>query len=134
MSTTKPTAKEINQLATCVVKGMNQSDAFRKVFPNVKYKDSSIHCEASKLFSKPKVIQRIEELKIKFAEKAEEKALYTLEEAVKDLTRAMDRADELGQTSTIVSAVMGKAKLMGMLVDKVENQNQEPKINIILNN
>ena len=78
-----------------LVKGKSQREAYREAYPNSKkWKDTSVDTEASKLLKKPKVLQRYLELREEREQEHKEKALYTLEEAVKDLKQLKDLAME----------------------------------------
>lgn len=47
-----------------ILNGGNSSEAYRKAYPtSVKWKDSAVHVEASKLLNNTKVLLRVEELK-----------------------------------------------------------------------
>lgn len=49
-----------------------------------------------------------------------DKTLYTLEEAIEELEAIRGQAETAGQFSAAVSSVMGKAKLTGLDVQKVD--------------
>lgn len=62
----------------------------------------------------PKIELRVEELK----KRALKRYDLTVDDIVEELEDARKIARELGQSSAMVSASMGKAKLFGMIVDK----------------
>lgn len=74
---------------------------------------------ASRLLSKAIVAARVTELQAKVAEKAEITAL----DIVRQLDEDRQLAVSLGQSSAAVSATMGKAKLLGLIVDKADVTN-----------
>ena len=47
----------------CIIKGMNQTDAYREAFDTLKMKEETIWSNASRLIKNSKVIARLEELK-----------------------------------------------------------------------
>lgn len=83
--------------AQAIADGMTQADAYRAAYDTKRMKDSSIHCNASKLMADAKVAQRVAALKAKMAEKA----LWTREMSVKALVGAYKE----GNASVKVSAV-----------------------------
>jgi predicted SPOUT superfamily RNA methylase MTH1 len=56
-------------------------------------------------------------------ERLQKKADVTIETIAQELEDARKKAADLGQPAAMVSASMGKAKLYGLLVDKVESEN-----------
>lgn len=52
------------------VENGNQSESYRRAYPNSKkWKSDSVNCEASKLMSNTKVLQRVKELQAQLSEK-----------------------------------------------------------------
>jgi len=94
------------------------SEAYRKAYSAENMKPEAIHVEASKLFTNPKVALRISELQAELAERHE----ITVDALVGELDEARLKAmaDDKG-ASAAVSAVLGKAKLLGFLTDKHEH-------------
>jgi phage terminase small subunit len=97
----------------------NASEAYRTAYvvkPNTK--PETIWQESSRLLANPKVSARVKELQ------AEAKLLtmVTVESLTNELeeARRLAMADEKG-ASAAVAAVMGKAKLHGLLVEKNEH-------------
>lgn len=93
-----------------LAKGKSQAEAYQ----TAGYKPSEPH--ASRLASNGKVVDRVAEL----LTKAAERTLVTVESLTQELEDIRVAAKGLGQNSAAVSAVMGKAKLHGLLVDKLE--------------
>lgn len=74
-----------------LVKGNTQRQAYLKAYPSKKkWKESSLDCEASKLFSNSKVKQRYDELLYKMREKEQEKTMWTREESIETLRYVID--------------------------------------------
>ena len=104
------------KFAQGIAKGLTQADAYRDAYDCENMKPESIWCNASQLASDTKVMQRIDELK--------ERALKRFDITVDDLIFELEEAREMGklnsQPSAMVSASMGKAKLLGLITDKAE--------------
>ncbi len=96
----------------------NQSEAYRHAF-NVKpdTKPSSIWVNACKLMADAKVAQRVFELQ----EAAQERTLVTIESITEELEEARQMGLHTEQGSAMTAASMGKAKVNGLLVDKVDS-------------
>ena len=103
--------------AMAYVETGNASEAYRMsydVSPDTT--ESSIWVNASKVRNNDKVSLRIEELQ----ELAQERHSITIDTLTKELEQARKTAQEAGQSSAMVAATMGKAKLHGLLTDKKE--------------
>lgn len=74
---------------------------------------------ASRLLSNVMVQSRLAELQ----EKGAERALVTIESITRELDEDRELARQLEMPAAAISAVMGKAKLHGLLVDRSENVN-----------
>ena len=74
---------------------------------------------ASRLLSNVMVQTRLTELQ----EKGAERALVTIESITRELDEDRELARKLEMPAAAISAVMGKAKLHGLLVDRSENVN-----------
>lgn len=82
----------------------------------------SAEVNASQLLKKTQIINRIQELQAEAAKYTKESA----EKCVIELNHIKDKAmadDEKPAYSAAVSAVMGKAKILGLVTDKVETRN-----------
>lgn len=78
----KNTRHEI--FAQAVAKGASHAEAYREAYPKAKrWKDSTIHPEASKLAANPKVSTRVAELQNTMAEKSEVDGARILQEAAR---------------------------------------------------
>lgn len=103
--------------AMAYIESGNASEAYRmcyNVSPDTT--ESSIWVNASKVKNNDKVALRIKELQ----ELAQERHSITIDSLTDELEQARKTAQEAGQSSSMVSATMGKAKLHGLLTDKKE--------------
>lgn len=103
--------------AQAVVSGKSQSDAYRiayKVRPGTKL--SSINVAASKLMADPNISQRVEELRIPVAKKAQ----ITLESHLEDLLRLRNMAAKEKQYSAAITAEVARGKASGVATDKLD--------------
>lgn len=95
----------------------NASEALRKAKPHSrKWKDNAVHVKASQMLAEDKVQLRLHELQAE----AREKHGVTIESLTAELEEARTFAKSVGQSGPMVTAVMGKAKLHGLIVDKNE--------------
>jgi phage terminase small subunit len=112
------TAKEA-AFALAYVETGNASEAYRRAF-NVRpgTKDKTVWENASRILAKPRVAERVVELQAE----ARERSLVTVECLTEELEQArlLAMADEKG-ASAAVAAIMGKAKLHGLLVERREH-------------
>ena len=114
--TDKLTPKQ-EAFAMAYVECGNASNAYRMAYDvNENTTDNTISVEASKLRNNPKITLRILELQ----EFAQERHSITIDTLTKELEQARKTAQEAGQSSAMVAATMGKAKLHGLLTDKKE--------------
>lgn len=100
--------------ARAVSSGKTQADAYREAFPvSQKWKDKSVHEKSSALMKDAKVASRVDELRVKAADKV----AITVEHLIAELEEARSAALMAGpspQSSAAVAATMGKAKLLGL--------------------
>ena len=108
------TVKQETFCAIFVEKG-NASEAYRLSYNCAKMKPSTVWRKAAELLENGKVTARIEQLQ----EDARLRHEVTLDSVLDELEAARIKALEAGQCAAAVSATMGKAKLLGMLTDKV---------------
>lgn len=112
----KLTAKQ-DKFARVYVETGNASEAYRQAYDVGKdTTDQVIWNEASKVLGNRYVSVRVAELQMK----AQERTLVTVESLTREMEENRARADELDQAATMQAATMGKAKLHGLLVDKVQ--------------
>jgi len=115
--TDKLTAKQ-EAFAQKYVECLNASEAYRTAYDvGENTKPESIWCNASQILSDTKVAQRVSELQ----EMNRERLFITIDSLTDELEKARQLAMSDGKSaSAAVSAIMGKAKLHGLLVDKAE--------------
>ena len=103
--------------ALAYVETGNASEAYRRSYDvSPETKPESIWVNASKLLADAKVAQRVKQLQ----EEARALSLVSVGTLTQELEDARSKAmAEAKGASAAVSAVMGKAKLHGLLVDKV---------------
>lgn len=73
-----------------MIEGYSQRESYRFAYNCDNWKDSSVDCEASKLFKQPKIVQRYEELK----QELKQQCFYTVEKANNDLEWIKAKAKE----------------------------------------
>lgn len=93
----------------------NASEAYRRAYDAKNMKSETIWRSANELFDNPKVTARLEELQ------TEHRARHNV--TVNSLTDELDKAKDLAMerpegASAAVSAILGKAKLHGLLIEK----------------
>lgn len=95
----------------------NASEAYRRSY-NVKptTKDSTTHSVASRLLADSQVRARVEQIKSSIVQRHQ----LTIDDILDELEEAREMGKVTQQSSTMVSASMGKAKLLGLIVDRKE--------------
>ena len=96
----------------------NASEAYRQAYNAENMKEASINVNACKLLADAKITLRVKELKSGHTKRHE----LTIDDLVKQLeeARQVALALENPQCSAAISATMGTAKLLGLVVDKNE--------------
>jgi len=116
--------------AQAYVETGNASEAYRRSYSTANFKAESINVNACKTLALANVSQRVEELRAQLAERN----AVTVDTLIAELDEA--RVVALGamipQSSAAVSASLGKAKLLGLLTDKIDAKVTE-KRTIVLN-
>lgn len=107
--------------AQAYVETGNASEAYRRAYGAENMKETSVHVNASKLLRNTKVALRLDELQ-KRAQKRHDITIDTLTEMLK---ADRDLAREIEQPSAAVSAVMGLAKIHGLILDKAQISGDE---------
>ncbi len=107
-----------------IASGKTQSDAYRSAYDAENMTPKQIWEEASKLAASPKVSQRLFEMQ----QDAQERNLVTVESLTKELNKDRKLARKNGQSAAAVSAVMGKAKLHGLLSDNLNISNPDKSL------
>jgi len=94
----------------------NASEAYRRSYDAKNMKSESIHVNACKLLADAKVAQRVKELQ----EMHVKRHMVTVDSLTKELEEARELALRIENPAPAVSATLGKAKLHGLLTDKIE--------------
>ena len=94
----------------------NKSEAYRQAYDCSTMSDKSINDEASKLSGNPEITQRFLELQ----QAALEQHSVTIDSLTEKLNKAYEVGNERKSASGMVQAVMGLAKIHGMVTDKAE--------------
>lgn len=99
----------------------NGSEAYRRVYNAENMKENVVHVKACELLKNGKVAVRLAELQ-KRAQKRHDITIDSLTEMLKE---DRELARNLEQTSAAVSAVMGLAKIHGLILDKAQISGDE---------
>lgn len=103
--------------ALAYVETGNASEAYRRAYDvGENTKPEVIWVKASETLSHGKVSVRVAELQML----AQERTLVTVASITAELDEAKDLAAKLDQPAAMTGAVMGKAKVNGLLIEKVE--------------
>ena len=103
----------------------NASGAYRAAYNAEKMKPESVAVQAAKMLISPKIALKIDALRAELRQRHE----ITVDDLVAELEDARKLAFETDKASAAVQATMGKAKLLGLVVEKQEtNVVQPPKI------
>lgn len=99
----------------------NASEAYRRSYNAEKMKPETVNRTAKEQLDNPKIAARLAELKAAHVERHE----ITVDDLIRELeeARSIAMAGERQQPAAMVAASMGKAKLLGLIVDKAENKN-----------
>lgn len=98
----------------------NASEAFRRANPRSRaWKPEAVHVKACEMRSNGNVQVRIQQLH----EQSQERHHITIERLTNMLLDDRELARQLEQTGSAVSAVMGLAKLHGLIIDKAQTMN-----------
>lgn len=99
----------------------NASEAYRRSYNAEKMKPETVNRTAKEQLDNPKIAARLAELKAAHVERHE----VTVDDLIRELeeARSIAMAGERQQPAAMVAASMGKAKLLGLIVDKAENKN-----------
>lgn len=100
----------------------NASEAYRQAYDAANSGMETINNEAYKLTLHPEIAAMVKGLKAK----QQAKSVVTVESIARELDELRDVAIANDQAAAGVSAVMGKAKLYGLLVDRQERRDVTP--------
>nr|DAL93362.1 MAG TPA: Terminase small subunit [Caudoviricetes sp.] len=98
-----------------VAKGLTYSDAYREAYDADKMKTETINRKAKELIDNGKVAARIDKLK----QRALKRYDLTVDDIISELEEAREIAKETKTSAAMVSASMGKAKLLGLVTDNI---------------
>ena len=98
-----------------VAKGLTYSDAYREAYNSGKMKAETVNKRASELLLNREIAGRVEELKVRILKRYD----LTVDDIVVELEEARKMDMATGQSAAMVSASMGKAKLLGMVTDNI---------------
>ena len=109
----------------------NASGAYRAAYNAEKMKPESVAVQAAKMLVSPKIALKIDALRAELRQRHE----ITVDDLVAELEEARKMAFETDKAAAAVQATMGKAKLLGLVIEKQEtNVVQPPKIIVELSN
>ena len=109
----------------------NASEAYRQAYNTEKMKPESVNSKGYQLLQQVQITARLDELRALHQKRHE----ITVDDLVKELEEARKLAFETDKAAAAVSATMGKAKLLGLVVDKQETAiTQAPTIVVELSN
>ena len=109
----------------------NASEAYRQSYNASRTKPEVVAVKASQMLANGKVAVRIDALRALHQKRHE----ITVDDLVAELEEARKLAFETDKAAAAVQATMGKAKLLGLVVEKQEtNIVQPPKIIVELSN
>lgn len=97
-----------------LLEGRTQKDAYSKA--GYSASGNSAEVAAARLFRNVQVAARVAELQARAARRSE----VTVDSLVQELDEILQLATKLGQPAAGVGAIMGKAKLLGLIVDRAE--------------
>lgn len=99
------------------IKCGNQSEAYRNSYAVKKAtKPDSVYQQACALMADPRISSRVYELQ----QLVQERTLVTTESLTEELNKAIIMATSLEQASALTGAIMGKAKLNGLDINKTQ--------------
>ena len=112
--------------ALAYVETSNASEAYRQCYDvGENTKPETVWRKACEVLANGKVAARVAELQMA----AQERTLVTVASITKELEVARYLAETEKQSSAMTAAIMGKAKVNGLLIDKVDSK-QAVNINI----
>jgi phage terminase small subunit len=104
--------------AKAYVETGNATEAYRQAYSAGGWTENALNVQASKMLKHPKIVLRLDEIQAKAAKRHQITVDSLVEELELARTAAMTNPRGI---SAAVSATMGKAKLLGLVVDKAEN-------------
>ena len=107
----------------------NASEAYRQSYNCENYNESSITSNAHKLLKNTDILLTIENLKSNAARRHN----ITIDDLLDELTENRALALQEGQASAATSATMGKAKLLGLDVTKLDHSSSDGSFKPVFN-
>ena len=109
----------------------NASEAYRQAYNTEKMKPESVNSKGYQLLQQVQITARLDELRAEHKKRHE----ITVDTLVAELEEARKLAFETDKAAAAVQATMGKAKLLGLVVEKQETAiTQAPTIVVELSN
>ena len=102
-----------------IVRGNNQTDAYRAAYDTSNYKPATVHKRALEVISRGSVKGRIAELRAPVLKRVE----ITLENHLIRLGELSNLAAAKDQYSAAINGEMLRGKVSGLYVDKIESKN-----------
>ena len=93
----------------------NASEAYKRAY-NSHAKPNTLHRKANDLLKHPVIKKEVQTMQAQ----ARERNQVTIDNVVDELEEARQIAKQSGNASAMVSATLGKAKVLGLVVDKQE--------------
>ena len=93
----------------------NASEAYKRAY-NSHAKPNTLHRKANDLLKHPVIKAEVQTMQAQ----ARERNQVTIDKVVDELEEARQVAKQSGNASAMVSATLGKAKVLGLVVDKQE--------------
>ncbi|WP_297924394.1 terminase small subunit [uncultured Agitococcus sp.] len=93
----------------------NASEAYKRAY-NSHAKPNTLHRKANDLLKHPVIKAEVQTMQ----EQARERNQVTIDNVVDELEEARQVAKQSGNAAAMVSATLGKAKVLGLVVDKQE--------------
>ena len=119
-----PTQKQKNFVREFLKSG-NAAESYRKCYDVKKESSNWVYVEAFKLLSDPNITPYLQKLQ----DAVTERTLVTVESITEELEENREKARGLDQPAAMNVASMGKAKLHGLLIDKVDT---DAKLTVIV--
>ena len=105
------------KFALAYIETGNASEAYRQAYSAGMMKPETVNRKAKERLDNGKITARLAELQAGHQERHD----VTVDSLTKELEAARALATKNGQSSAVVSAVMGKAKIHGLIMDKHEH-------------
>ena len=127
MSFANPTQYQMTAYAESWIIYQDQTRAIRNAFPDSKAKPETMKVRASNFHKLSNVQVTIADLHQSINDARKGEAIYTAQDALNELEEARElakipNASGQAQTAAMVAASMGKSKISGLLVDRVESK------------